>query len=161
VDGRLGPVADHSLSPPDAIVALRSLPRRFRAAATPNPDDGPVPDAVRVALGAAGTAAAQLDAIGDQLRQVLVHDSPALAAPPAPAPGDPATALDRLTVAATTLADLAERQDASAWARTGRRGGATETAADLLRDAVRAAIEQLRVAERAWGDRRDEDDAEE
>ncbi len=158
VDGRLGGVPDPSLSPPDAVVALRSLPRRFRAAATPNPEDAPTPDAVRTALDAAGTAAAQLGAIGAQLRQVLVHDSPELGAPPA-SPGDEASALDRLTAAANDLADLADHQPSSVWARTGRRAGASLTAADLLREAVDAAIAQLRVAERAWGGRPDEDEA--
>jgi hypothetical protein len=143
-------VADSSLTPPDAIVALRSLPRRFRATVMPVPDDIPTPEAVRTALDAAGTAAARLDAIGAQLRQVVLNDSPEIAAPPPASPGDPGTALDRLTAAATGLADLAAAQPAGAWVRAGQRGGTTVTAAGLLREAVQAGVEQLRVAEQAW-----------
>jgi hypothetical protein len=151
VDGRLSGVPDASLTPPDAIVALRSLPRRFRATVMPNPDDAPAPDAVGIALDAAGTAAAQLDAIGAQLRGVLLTDSPGLGALPPTGPGDRSNALDRLTAAATGLADLARSQPASAWVRPGLREGRTLTAADLLREAVDVAIRQLRVAEAAWG----------
>jgi hypothetical protein len=139
-----------SLTPPDAIVALRSLPRRFRATVMPTPEDLPTPDAVTTALEAAGTAAGQLDAVGAQLRAVLINSSPEVAVAPPSSAGDRATALDRLTSAASAVADLAASQPADAWVRTGRRGGTTVTAADLLREAVDAGVAQLRVAERAW-----------
>ena len=139
-----------SLTPPDAIAALRSLPRRFRATVMPTPEDLPTPESVRIALEAAGTAAGELDAIGAQLRRVLLNDSPDVAAVPPATPGDPATALDRLSAAAGAVADLADSQPAGAWVRTGRRDGTTVTAADLLREAVDAGVEQLRVAEAAW-----------
>jgi len=116
----------------------------------PTPEDLPTPDAVTTALEAAGTAAGQLDAIGAQLRAVLINPSPEVAAAPTVSAGDPATALDRLTSAASAIADLAASQPADAWVRTGRRGGTTVTAADLLREAVDAGVAQLRVAERAW-----------
>src|SRR5579862_7500646 len=118
--GRLRGVADSTLTPPDAIVALRSLPRRFRATVMPAPDDVPTPEAVGVALDAAGTAAAELDAIGAELRRVLLNDSPDVRPLSPAATGDRSTALDRLTAAATAVAELAESQPASAWARTGR-----------------------------------------
>jgi hypothetical protein len=155
VDGRLLAVPDASLTPPDAIVALRSLPRRFRATVMPTPDDMPTPEAVGIALDAAGRAAEELDAIGAQLRRVVVNDNPELVAPPPAEPGDPGTALDRLTASANAVAELAQSQPASAWVRTGRRGGSTVTAADLLREAVGAGVAELRTAERAWngGDR--------
>ena len=149
--GRLGTVAGSSLSPPDAIVALRSLPRRFRATVMPTQEDMPTPEAVAVALDAAGTAAGELDGIGAELRRVLLNDAPDLRPIAPPEPGDRATALDRLAASATAVAELAESQPASAWARTGRRDGSTVTAADLLREAVQAAVDQLRTAERAWG----------
>jgi hypothetical protein len=152
VDGRLSLVPDASLTPPDAIAAIRSLPRRFRATVMPTPEDMPTPDAVGVALDAAGRAAQELDAIGAQLRRVLVNDIPDLAAPPPPAAGDPSTALDRLTAAANGVAELAQSQPASAWVRTGRRDGSSVTAADLLREAVDAGVTELRTAERAWED---------
>jgi hypothetical protein len=150
VDGKLEEVPDSSLLPPDAIAALRSLPRRFRATVLPTPEDMPTPDAVRTALDAAGRAAQQLDAVGAQLRRVLLNDNPELGTPPAAAPGDPGTALDRVTSAANAIAELAASQPASAWVRTGRRDGATVTAADLLREAVDVGVGELRVAERAW-----------
>jgi hypothetical protein len=143
------------------VVALRSLSRRFREAAAeaerrrhaPDGDTGaPAADVPR----AAGVAAAAISELGEQLRRVLVEDSPELPAPPgsAHAPGDPATALDRLTAAANAVADLAAAQPATAWQRTGRRGAATVSAADLLRDAVRAGVDQLR---QVAGDGDDED----
>jgi hypothetical protein len=157
-----------SLSPPDAVVALRSLSRRFRESAAeserrgrpPDGDDGddddtgpPAADVLR----AAGVAAAAIAGLGEQLRRVLVEDSPELPAPPgaAPAPGDPATALDRLTAAANAVADLAAAQPATAWPRTGRRGAAAVSAADLLRDAVRAGVDQLRLVAAGDGDEED------
>jgi hypothetical protein len=105
-------------------------------------------------------AGAAIASLGEQLRRVLVDDSPELppppgAAPAAPAAGDPATALDRLTAAANAVADLAAAQPATAWQRTGRRGAATVSAADLLRDAVGAGVDQLRLVAGSDGDEED------
>jgi hypothetical protein len=136
-----------SLSPPDAVVALRSLSRRFREAAEAgrqSPDGAEAVPAEDV-LRAASVAAATIAEVGEQLRLVLVEDTPALPDPSGPTPGDPATAADRLTAAATSLADLAAAQPATAWQRTGRRGSVTVSAADLLREAVHAGIHQLRL----------------
>jgi hypothetical protein len=154
-----------SLSPPDAVVALRSLSRRFRESAAeserrgrpPDGDDGDTGPPAADVLRAAGVAAAAIAGLGAQLRRVLVEDSPELPAPPgaAPAPGDPATALDRLTAAANAVADLAAAQPATAWPRTGRRGAAAVSAADLLRDAVRAGVDQLRLVAGGDGDEED------
>src|SRR5579871_1536996 len=108
--GQTGVVTASSLTPPDAIVALRSLPRRFRSMVMPTPEDMPTPDAVRTSLEAAGVAAGRLEAIGAQLRRVLLNDTPDLAPLPATDGGDPSTALDRLAAAATAVADLADSQ---------------------------------------------------
>ncbi|HVM64370.1 MAG TPA: hypothetical protein VMU14_05880, partial [Acidimicrobiales bacterium] len=81
----------------------------------------PAPEAVGVALDAAGRAAQELAGIGAQLRRVLLNDNPELAAPPPAEPGDRGTALERLTASANAVAELAQSQPASAWARTGRR----------------------------------------
>jgi hypothetical protein len=140
------------LSPPDALVALRSFPRRFAEVGQPDDDDvdadssgGPT----ATTLAAAEAAADAIAASGEQLRRVLVEDTPVLGpapdvdAEPASAPAD---AIDRLRGAAEGVADLAAAQPASAWSRTGRRNGQNVTAADLLREAVHAGAHELRVA---------------
>jgi hypothetical protein len=141
-----------SLSPPDAVVALRSFARRFTEIGEPDPDDdggaeGDAPAEKTLAAAAAGAAA--IATSGEQLRRVLVGDSPELGPAPdlAAAPATPpADAIDRLRTAAERVADLAARQPASAWTRTGRRAGQDVTAADLLREAVHAGAHELRVA---------------
>ena len=139
------------LSPPDAIVALRSFGRRFAEIGAGDPDDedarGDAP--TDETLAAAAAAAAAITTSGEQLRQVLVENSPTLG--PAPAVGGapataPSDAIDRLRTAAEGVADLAAAQPASAWTRTGRRGGQEVTAGDLLREAVHAGAHELRVA---------------
>jgi hypothetical protein len=146
------------------VVALRSLGRRFRESAAESerrhPPDGETGAPAADVLRAAGAAGAAIAALGEQLRRVLVEDSPELppppgAAPAAPGAGDPTTALDRLTAAANAVADLAAAQPATAWQRTGRRGAATVSAADLLRDAVGAGVDQLRLVAGSDGDEED------
>jgi hypothetical protein len=140
------------LSPADAAVALRSLPRRFREAAEPVEEvAGPSVDAAAV-LAAAGQAADAIGELGEDLRRVLVEDDPALSTSGAEATavrhgGDPATALERLAAAATTVADLISAQPADAWTRTGVRSDGPVTAADLAREAVHAGVHRLRAVE--------------
>jgi hypothetical protein len=142
------------LSPPDAVVALRSFARRFAEVGQPDPDaedvepasDGPT----EKTLAAAEAAAAAIATSGEQLRRVLVEDSPVIGPAPdldaAPASA-PADAIDRLRTAAERVADLARDQPASAWSRVGHRPGQDVTAAHLLREAVHAGVHELRVAE--------------
>lgn len=85
---------------------------------------------------------------------MLIEDGPSLQTTGAEVtatrhPGDPATALDRLTTATTQLAALVSAQPAEAWTRTGTRPTGPVSAADLLRDAVHAGAHHLREAERA------------
>ncbi len=143
-----------SLSPSDAIVALRSFGRRFRAIGVPEPDDEDDTDAeptggrIEEALASAAGAASAIAAVGEQLQHVLVDDSPAVGPTPdrtRPAV-PPADAIERLEAAAAGIADLAARQPPTAWSRTGRRAGSPVTAADLLREAVRIGAEALRAA---------------
>jgi hypothetical protein len=144
-----------SLSPPDAVVALRSFARRFAEIGAPDPDDdddgtaaADVPS--EETLAAAVAAAAAISTSGEQLRRVLVENSPEvgpapdLGAPPAAASPD---GIERLRAAAESVADLATHQPLSAWSRTGRRAGKDVTAADLLREAVHAGAHYLRVAD--------------
>jgi len=160
------------LSPGDAVVAIRSFPRRFAAFALPPPGEpgetpGPVEGAPEfeppsdetareirraVGLAAAGRAAGAIAVLVADLRAVLVHDNPVLAPDAATEdrdPGDPATALDRLAAVCDELASLAHSQPGSAWTRTGSRPAGPVAAGELLREAVHAGVHQLRLAEQA------------
>jgi hypothetical protein len=120
-----------TVSPADAIVALRSLPRRFHELIDPD-DPDPTIDVE------AEQAAAEIERLGRDLEQVLVLDHPTLQ-------GSTSEGTD-LGDAVTTVADLASRQPADAWARTALRNGETVSALDLLREAVHAGVHHLRVA---------------
>lgn len=162
-----------SVSPSDAIAALRSYPRRFRAIVTPTDDDsaddtwpddaGPAADPPDGAVEAirnrrrsagsteAGQAADAIRAIGTDLRAVLVTDDPTLASPEGIATavqsaGDPLTTLDRLTAACTEVATLAQSQPAKAWTRSGSRDSGPVTAIELLRDATHCGAHHLHEA---------------
>lgn len=151
-----------SVSPGDAVVALRSFPRRFRAAGDPTgredeepSADVPGPEQDRrhaTAATEAGQAADALAELGADLRAVLVEDDPRLATVEGTATtvrsgGDPRTAFDRLASAAENVAALAADQPGTAWTRSGVRATGPISAADLLREAVHAGVHHLRVAE--------------
>ena len=121
----MAPLDLSRLSGPDAVVALRSYPRRFRAAAVPVEGD-PLVEEWSGRIGPEGTSA--LDTVvatantwallGRALHEVLVQDDPVLHAAvadpherswPLP-PGTTVTdALDRLGDEADQLADAVER----------------------------------------------------
>ena len=158
------------MSPQDGVVALRSLPRRFRAALRPFDD----PDFDEWAERVASSGHAPLDHLVDADRsltllhhafeQVLHHDTPVLV----PAATDPAARdwpaargglvdeLARLEETAEAFAAVAERVPAGDWSRTASvAGGATEvTALDVLREAVRTGVTDLRAAERDFEENR-------
>lgn len=152
------------LSPQDAVVTLRSLPRRFRTALRPTDDDNFDEFAERVASSGQSPLDHLVDAdrsltlLHNALEQVLHHDDPVLqpATTDAGARAWPPTnaglegELAHLDATANGLADLAERVAAADWGRTGHVADATGTveALDLLREAVRTAITDLRAAER-------------
>jgi hypothetical protein len=155
------------LAPGDAVAALRSYPRRFRALLTTFDTDEKPDDLVHRA-GADGMSAVDhvdhvartLALLGRALQDVLQHDEPALT----PATFDDAArdwqvgagaqssdaALDFLDVEANALADAVERVPAEAWSRraTVAGGGRAVTALDVVREAVRTGAEHLRSAER-------------
>jgi hypothetical protein len=156
-------VDDSQISPSDAVVTLRSLPRRF-AAALALPEDEQRPDDVlhrRPASGglsaiehAAYTAAA-LPHIADALRLVLSRDNPEVAVPPLevdpPVDGGSASAdevVEQMAAAAEALAKEISNVSGSEWIRPGRVGAQTVNALDLARAAVQLAIFHLRAAER-------------
>jgi hypothetical protein len=142
-----------TVSPGDAVVALRSYPRRYREVAGPRPDEGDDTGRRRweAVMTEAGQAAGAIAALTEALRRVLIGDHPALDTPAAAPAGDPATALDRLDAATAAAAAAAEHQPGDAWARTGSRAGSDVSAADLLREAVHAGIHHLRAAQAAAG----------
>jgi hypothetical protein len=160
-----------SPSPSDAVVALRSFPRRFRALAERGTteergadEDDAMPGSEATdeeqnhrraaAVDEAGQAAEIIAALGADLRRVLVQPDPSLETHEgkAEAPrhgGDPTTALTRLSEATTAVASLAGDQPGEAWVRTGSRPEGPITAIDLLREAVHAGVHHLRLAEDA------------
>jgi len=158
------------LSPQDKAVALRSLPRRFRAALRPIDDRIVEEWAEQVS----STGHAPIDHLVDadrsltflrqSLEQVLHHDRPALA----PAALDPSARdwpptrsglddeLDLLAVTVDGFATLVERVPAGDWGRaaTVAGSGAELTALDVLREAIRTAVTDLRLAEHAFEENR-------
>jgi hypothetical protein len=151
--------------PADAVVALRSLPRRFRGLfAGLGEDESPDDVAHRVgsdgrsALDHAIAATRTVTFLGRALEQLLVEDDPVLHPAVAdvaarewePAEGTVDERLAELATEADGLAARAEHVAASDWARAGRVAGqdATVTAAELLWDAVDSAVAHLSSAER-------------
>jgi hypothetical protein len=149
-------VAD--LSPSDAVVALRSFPRRFAALGSagsdPDDDDGPTPSPEALAMarataaGEASAAAAEVASAGEAMRRLLIEDNPTLDRP-TPTPTPAATledAVSQLTAAIDPVAALASSASGQDWKRTGTVDGNAVTALDLLRDAVDAGAHHLRAA---------------
>ena len=158
-----------SLSPSDAVVALRSLPRRFRAALAPpereEPDVPADPDDLAHRPGSDGAsaldhalrAARAIEAARMAAHTVLTVEGPAvdLTALDAPAGGlaDGATteqALRELDDAISRMADEISHVDAASWNRLGTIAGAngSVTALDVVRQAVDCAVTHLKAAER-------------
>ena len=158
------------LSPSDAVVTLRSLPRRFRAVLTPaEPDDadaGVDPDDLAHRAGADGWSAIDhlvhvTRAIADAtaaLRAVLVRDDAAVDAAVIDDTSDGrgagrTTTLDAafegLADAAEAMAEPIGRTDSHQWRRTARVAGSdrTVTALDVVRAAVATGVSHLRAAE--------------
>ena len=151
--------------PSDAVVALRSLGRRFRGLfAGHEHDESPDELAHRVgpdghsALDHVVAATRTITFLGRALQQVLVEDDPVLhpgvVDPSARDFGDsPEGAVeDRLAELgweADALADRIEHEPAESWTRQGRVAGADLAvgALSILWDAVDSAVHHLRAAE--------------
>jgi hypothetical protein len=144
------------LSPDDAVAALRSYPRRFREALTSvEPDDLP-----HEAVEHADHVARSVALLGEALRQVLVQDQPVLL--PAVADDqarqwahDGGSSVDDvlafLELECNSMADAVTHVSSNAWTRTGTvaGGGASLSALDIVREAVRTGSEHLRAAQSA------------
>jgi hypothetical protein len=163
-------VADEWLStvwPPDAAVAIRSYPRRFRALLAAldedeRPDDLPHRPGAdgRSALDHAADAAATFRLVADAVRLVVSADRPDVpdgavseaGRPAAPVGGSRTTegVLGDLAGAAEALASIAGEVAAVDWQRTGVVAGTGRevTALDLLREAVRTGRARLGDAQR-------------
>lgn len=146
--------------PSDGVVAVRSLPRRFRGLfAGLGEDESPDALARRPAadgwsaLGHLVAATRALAAGGRALEQVLTADDAVVDpievdTPPAPE-GTLDDRLSELGWEADALADRADRASAEEWGRRAQlRGGAEASALDLLWTGIDAAVGHLRSAER-------------
>lgn len=151
-----------SLMPGDAVVALRTLPRRYSAALGVADE---VTEARAHRIGAEGVSAVEVvlttiatwSVLEGALRQVAHSDDPVLH----PAVSDQRlrsietsttepteVVIAQLGDAATSLCELADSIKGRDWSRTGTAGGETRTALDLLRDAVGVGVDGLGRVER-------------
>jgi hypothetical protein len=154
------------LSPSDALVALRSLDRRYRGLFAGLGDDESPDDLAHRRYGdwsaadhvvAAGRFIARANGA---LARVLTADSPTVAAsdvdptasssPSAP-PGPVDGLVAELAAEANAMADRIERVPGGDWMRTAvvdQASGSTLTALDIVRAAVDSGVTHLREAEK-------------
>ena len=153
------------LSPADAVVALRSLERRYRGlfaglAEDESPDDLAHRRAGDWSAADHVVAAARFIAGADRaLARVVTADSPVVAATEvdpraARSPGAPSEPVDRLVAElaskANAMADRVEHVASGDWTRAAvvdGGSGRTVTALDIVRAAVDAGVTHLRQAE--------------
>lgn len=157
------------IAPKDAVVALRSFPRRFRAALRPTDDENFDEFAHRVG----STGSAPIDHLVDAgrslallrhaLDRVLQESAPVL--PPGVldraarewpgAPGALDDELDALDGEANEFAERVDRVPADDWSREATLAGAdgrTVTAHQILDEAVQTAVTDLDAATKALQD---------
>lgn len=153
-----------NLSPNDAVVAMRTWPRRYREAFAPR-DDGSMAE-IAMRLGPEGVSALELAVqsvrtwilLEKALHDIRLTDSPTLH----PAVADPSarawdsyatetleSVLDQIDDASTSLADAIEEMPTTDWTRTANVAGGTEIdALSVAREAVRVGADNLRAIER-------------
>ena len=163
--------ADRALTPDDAVVAIRSFPRRFRAVLA-RPDDEADgrpfdPDEIGRRVGPEGQSAVDhltaadgvLHLLGEAVQQARAEDEPVLdpafddlgsAAPPAVTEAPISDLLDRFAGTAAFAADRVDGVPSDDWGRDVRIGGSgtTRRLLDLAQDAVGAVAAHLRAAQR-------------
>jgi hypothetical protein len=146
------------LSPGDAVVAVRSFPRRWRrlfTAVLEHEDDGEA--LLHAPLGGGSSPAARLHRVMVVFQRTVRHldqlwsqQDPALdevgedgldRATTTPV----STLLDDLVAVAGRLAAAIERYRGEQWSRSGHRRGDQVTALDLAREAIHEASHDLRV----------------
>lgn len=160
-------MADHDqshLSPNDCVVAMRTWPRRYRAAFGALPEGESAEIAAR--LGPNGVSALDLAVasvrtwvlLEKALNDIRLTESPTLH----PAVGDPSarnwestitesldSALDQIDDVSASLADAIETLPSTDWTRTALiAGGGNIDALSVAREAVRVGAENLKEIER-------------
>lgn len=147
-----------TVAPADALAAVRSYPRRWRALLV-RPDDAD-PEILRrrpaagepSALDHGAAAAAGMQAAAVALGAIQSHDDPPVDLEPPPAAGGRTLddVLGAITSAAGALADAIDAVHGEGWARTGRLpDGRPVRALDAARSGVHAGSHHLRAADRA------------
>ncbi len=154
-----------TISPSDAVVALRSFPRRYRAALTTFEDDEgdpeaairrrPAPDTWS-ALEYTGHVTDLFDTIDESIRRMLVENRPELgfwdpdqrAAERRYGEQDAGAVLESLRAVATRMADRLERVVADDWTRTGVFPWGERDVLTMARNAVHEGAHHLRDVER-------------
>lgn len=153
------------LAPSDASAALRSYPRRYRAALLPIGDDDVVELAHRI--GPEGRSSIEvlsdvtrtLVVLREALHQISVNPTPVLHAAvvdpterqwDTPPPDDLDDALTLFADEAVAMADAIDGESADGWLRTGTIAGSDRSvsAIDVARDAVRVGRTGLATIER-------------
>ncbi|HVM09067.1 MAG TPA: DinB family protein [Acidimicrobiales bacterium] len=146
------------VSPADAVVALRSLARRWRSALAFDLDAAE-PEAVLTARPLGGWSALEhaghvrdvLHALCIRLQRVLREDEPVLPdthiTPPSGANEQgPGVVLAALAHTTEQFAQTVEMTPTTEWHRAGRRGADMVTAIDLVREAVHEGVHHLQEA---------------
>jgi hypothetical protein len=152
-----------AIQPPDAVVAVRSLPRRWRGALARAGDEEDVEALLRrrpadgrpSALELTCRVAVVAELLEGHVRRASVAEQPDLsptdadpAAVAACAEGAPAAALDRLEAAADALAAALDRVPPGAWLRPATLDGRLTDVRGLARAAAHEGTHHLREAER-------------
>ncbi len=146
-----------SVRPPDAIVAIRSYPRRYRGLLVRLDDEEGAGIVTRrpgpgqwSALEHAVHVADVLEAVARALERVRLHDDPTVDVEVGPPGQEPVDAvLDRLEAASEQLASVADAMAGKDWQRSGRLPtGEPVTALALLGHAVHVGAHHRREVER-------------
>ena len=158
-----GGIDPESINPPDAIVALRSFPRRWRAALALVADDPSASELVRrrtddswSALEHAWYTADLLQSTREHVRRTLREDQPNLGDGPTHPSGRQGSGDDALDTAlaaigehAPALADALDEVAAEDWRRSATVDGRETTILSMARRSVAESANHLRAAEQA------------
>ena len=146
-----------TVRPPDAGAALRSYPRRYRRLLVRLDDEEGAGVVTRrpgpgqwSAVEHAAHVVDVIDAVGEAVERVRVHDQPSITLdvpPPRQAPVD--ELLLRLSLVCERLASMVDTIKGNDWKRSGRLpGGEQATALDMVRHAVHVGAHHRREIER-------------